>query len=194
VRLSHSARGFLARPNQHFVRLISVFKLFTSMAEMLPEAMIVILLEPMLSPVYRCMSAMTAHAKGAGARNSDSISLPDVQTLEEALNLRPYLRLQYLGQLAQACHDALSAKLQAGGQGAAFTLTLTKIRTAVERARADRMQQRKIRPVVDPQGAALEKKQRSLKKKASKKRKMEEHLLTTKGGRGKTRVKKSQVA
>merc|ERR1719162_2297505 len=53
VRMSHRARGFLAQPSQHFMRLVSILRYFTALAETLPPELLQLMLEPLLTPIYR---------------------------------------------------------------------------------------------------------------------------------------------
>lgn len=57
------------------------------------------LLRPLLSPAYRCATAF----KG--------LSLPDVTSLEQALELSPAQRRSFLAQLAQAVLESLESRL-----------------------------------------------------------------------------------
>jgi len=180
VRLSHHARSFLAKPSHHFVRLMSIFRFFTALADSLPAGVLEPLLVPMLSPAYRCTSGFTA--------GYDS-QLPDVQTLEQAINLSTSQRVEFLAQLAQMCMDTLSRQMQSAGRGARFAKALGHVRKAVEQKRADRAQKRKLQPIADPQAAAQAKRTKNRLKQASKKRKMEELIIKKHGGASKTRVK-----
>jgi len=182
VRLSHRARGFLARPLQHFVRLVSIFRLLASLVDVLSDDFLVLLLEPLISPAYRCTSAIGAPAGS---------SLPDVQSLDQALNLKTGQRMEYLAQLAQTCLDSLSSKMQDAGFSSNMARALAKVRRAVTRRRAERAQERRVKTVTDPQAAARQKRVKNRRKQASAKRKLDEMIITKKGAKGSTRVKKS---
>ncbi|CAK0802078.1 unnamed protein product, partial [Prorocentrum cordatum] len=183
VRLSHEARLFLSQPSQHFVRLVCVFRIFSHMISWLPEHLLVLLLDPLLNPTYRCSSAF---ASGAVS------SLPDIQSLEQALSLSTEQRLEFLAQLAQGCVDGLAKKLQGAGLGAEYSQAILKVRKAVERKRSDRVQKRKLLPVTDPEAAAKMKKAKLQRKQATKKRKLEETIISKRGGLGKTLIKQSR--
>jgi len=175
VRMSHRARGFLAQPSQHFMRLVSILRYFTALAETLPPDLLLLILEPLLTPIYRCMSAFSA---GYYA------TLGDVQTLEQMLELTPAQRLEFLAQLAQTCMDGLNNKMKDAGKSAELAQALNKVRKAVERKRSDRVQQKRIQKITDPEAAAKRQRTKNKLKRASKKRKIDELITTTKGGRG----------
>merc|ERR1740121_1298805 len=137
----------------------------------------------MLSPAYRCSSAFAA---------TGSSNLPEVQTLEQALGLNTFLRKEFLGQLAQVLTDAITQRMQEAGQHAVFAQSFSVVRKAVDKARAERYQRRKLLPVSDPQQAALEKKAKNRRKLAQKKRKVQETIISKRGALGKTRVKQSR--
>merc|ERR1712194_793226 len=118
VRLSHEARLFLSQPSQYFVRLVCIFRVFSNMVSWLPEHLLVLLLEPLLIPTYRCSSAFASGAVSA---------LPDVQSLEQALSLSTEQRLEFLAQLAQGCVDSLAKKLQNANHGAEYSQALVKV-------------------------------------------------------------------
>jgi hypothetical protein len=183
VRLSHEARLFLSQPSQYFVRLVCVFRIFSHMISWLPEHLLVLLLDPLLIPTYRCSSAFASGAVSA---------LPDVQSLEQALSLSTEQRLEFLAQLAQGCVDSLAKRLQSTNHGAEYSQALLKVRKAVERKRSDRLQKRRLLPVTDPEAAAKMKKAKLQRKQATKKRKLEETIISKRGGLGKTRVKQSR--
>jgi len=183
VRLSHEARLFLSQPSQYFVRLVCIFRVFSNMVSWLPEHLLVLLLEPLLIPTYRCSSAFASGAVSA---------LPDVQSLEQALSLSTEQRLEFLAQLAQGCVDSLAKKLQNANHGAEYSQALVKVRKAVEQKRSDRVQKRRLLPVTDPEAAAKMKKAKLQRKQATKKRKLEETIISKRGCLGKTRVKQSR--
>jgi len=184
VRLSHRARAYLSDPNRHFVRLVSIFRLFHSLLEFLSVDILSELMAPLLSPSYRCSTAFTA-------RWNDS-RLQDVQTLEQALNLGSAQRCEFLAQLAQTLIDGISQKMQEAGRMSEFNRALASMRKAVERHRADRVLKKRLKPVVDPTAAAAEKRSKNRRKVAGKKRKLEEMIQRTKGGRGKQKVIQSR--
>jgi len=183
VRLSHKSRGFLSNPSKYFVRLVSIFRLFTALVEQLSVDALAELLGPLLSPAYRCSTGFTSswHSK-----------LPEVTSLEQAVALNTAQRGEFLGQLAQTCIDNLSQKMQDAGRSSEFTRALGAMRKAVEKGRSSRVQKRRLMPVTDPQAAAASKRAKNRRKVAGKKRKMEELIQTTKGGRGKQKVKQSR--
>jgi len=183
VRLSFQARHFLARPTQHLIRLVAIFRFFTGLADTLPASWLDHILEPLLSPAYRC-SAFLAVATS---------TLPDVKSLEDALNLSHGQQTEFLGQLAQACIDAMSRKMSDEGLGAEFARSLNKVRKAVDRQRTLRHRERRLKPVRDPQAAAQEKRAKNRRKQESKKRKVQEIIVKKKGGVGGTRAKKSRT-
>lgn len=183
VRMSQRTRSLLSRPSDSMVRLVCTLRYFTALAETLPVDLLVALLEPILSPAYRCTSAFAGWAS--------SSNLPNVQSLEEALDLSPSQRLEFLGQLAQALTDALSERLQGAGRGSEMATALSKVRKAVERRRADRVQKRRLLPVTDPQASALQRRAKQRRKKDGKKRKIQDLIVSRKGSKGGTRVKKS---
>jgi hypothetical protein len=117
--------------------------------------------------------------------------LPDVQSLEEALDLGASQRLEFLAQLAQALMDALSERLQSAGRSSEMATALSKVRKAVERRRTDRLQKRRLLPVLDPQASAQHKRVKQRKKKEGKKRKIQDLITSSKGSKGATRVKQS---
>ncbi|CAE8630438.1 unnamed protein product, partial [Polarella glacialis] len=125
------------------------------------------------------------------ARWNDS-RLQDVQTLEQALNLGSAQRCEFLAQLAQTLIDGISQKMQEAGRMSEFNRALASMRKAVERHRADRVLKKRLKPVVDPTAAAAEKRSKNRRKVAGKKRKLEEMIQRTKGGRGKQKVIQSR--
>merc|ERR1711920_456986 len=173
----------MGQPPQYFVRLVSVLRLFNSMILWLPENLLLVLLEPLLIPAYRCSSAFAAGEVSA---------LPDVQTLEQALSLSTEQRMEFLAQLAQGCVDSLGKKMQDAQYGAEYSQALLKVRKAVQQKRSDRLQKRRLLPVTDPEAAAKTKKAKLRRKQATKKRKLEETIISKRGGLGKTRVKQSR--
>lgn len=175
IRLSHRARSFLAQPPQNFMRLVSILRYFTALIESLPPALLLHLLEPLLSPVYRTISAF---APGATS------SLPDVQTLEQVIQLNSTQQLEFLAQLAQSCMDSLTNKMQEAGKASELMQALAKVRKAVQRQRSDRLQKKRIQSIVDPEAAAQRKRSKNRRKVATRKRKIEEVIIAKKGGRG----------
>eukprot|EP00747_Dinoflagellata_sp_TGD_P222932 gnl/TRDRNA2_/TRDRNA2_94599_c0_seq1.p1 gnl/TRDRNA2_/TRDRNA2_94599_c0~~gnl/TRDRNA2_/TRDRNA2_94599_c0_seq1.p1 ORF type:complete len:421 (+),score=112.99 gnl/TRDRNA2_/TRDRNA2_94599_c0_seq1:98-1264(+) len=185
VRLSHRARFFLSQVPKHFVRLASIFRYFCALAESLPVDFLVLLLEPILSPTYRCTSAL---ANTGGGSN-----LPDVRSLEEAIQLDHGQQVEFLVQLAQTCIDTLNSKMQEAGRSSDFSRSLTKVRKAVEVKRSARAQQKRMQFVTDPEAAAKRKRARNKQKQVTKKRKTREIIVAKKGGRGGTGVKKETL-
>merc|ERR1712083_854246 len=135
VRFSYQARSFLSQPSQHFVRLVSIFKFFAAFIKLSPNELLVPLLEPLLSPVYRCSSAFAPDGES---------NLPEVESLEQALTLDVNQRNEFLAQLAQTCMDVLSQQLQDSGQSSQFTQSLAKVRKIVDRQRSDRVRKKKL--------------------------------------------------
>merc|ERR1711862_583346 len=135
-------------------------RFFTALSQSLPAELLVPLLEPMISPLYRCT---TAYHGGAAS------TLPDVQSLEQALSLTTKQRLEFVGQLSQMGIDALTAKMGTPEMSAKLTHALAKVRKAVERRRAERAQKRRVQPIVDPHAAARTKRAKNLRKQAGKK-------------------------
>lgn len=175
VRWSHQSQGFQANPTEHYVRLISWFRLCSSLVDHFPVEVLSQLLSPLLSPAYRCTSAFRG------------VSLPDVVSLEQALALGPAQRRGFLANLAQSFIDATSEKMTAAGRAATFAQALNRIRKAVEHRRQERVQKRRLQPVTNPEAAAATRRAKNRKK-----RKMEELIHNTKGGRGKQKVKQSK--
>jgi len=176
VRLSHRARAFMAKPPEHFMRIVSILRYFTALAETLPSDLLVPLLEPLLTPIYRCTSAF--------AVGSNWSTLPDVQTLDQMLQLTPAQRLEFLAQLAQTCMDTLTNKMKDAGTSSQLMQSLSKVRKAVERTRSERLQKKRVQTVVDPEAAAKAKRSKNRRKQAGKKRKMDDLIIAKKGGRG----------
>jgi len=183
VRLSYRARKFLAKPREHLVRLIIIFRFFKNLSDLLPATMLVHVLEPMLSPLFRCSSFL----------NKYNSTLPEVSNLEEVLNLRTAQQLEFLGQLAQSGLDNIAAKMQESGLASEYTASLNKIRKAVEKTRALRVRERKLKPVIAPEEAALDKRMKNRRKQVHKKRKLQEMVINKKGGMGSLRSKKSKT-
>mmetsp|Transcript_47002 Transcript_47002/g.135426 ORF Transcript_47002/g.135426 Transcript_47002/m.135426 type:complete len:1019 (+) Transcript_47002:3-3059(+) len=183
VRLSFKARSFLARPTQHVIRLVAVLRLFTGLAELLPSELLVHVLEPLISPAHRASSFFM----------KEYSTLPEVHSLDEVLHLRPRQQLEFVGQLAQTCLDTLSRRMQDAGMSSEFSKAVTNVRKAVEKKRTQRHMEKRLKPIRDPQAAAADKKAKNRRKQANKKRKMEEHIIATKGARGVTRAKKSRT-
>lgn len=181
VRLSHRVRVFLAQPALHFLRLVSILRYFTALIESLPNPLLVHLLEPLLTPVYRCVSAFAA---------GSTSTLPDVQTLEQVVQLNPAQQLEFLAQLGQSCMDSLTNKMQEDGKSSELMQALGKVRKAVERRRADRLQKKRLQNIVDPQAAAIRKRSKNRRDKESKKRKTDAMILAKKGGRGDAKARK----
>eukprot|EP00435_Cladocopium_sp_Y103_P038590 s1356_g10.t1 len=180
VRWSHQSQGFQANPTEHYVRLISWFRLCSSLVEHFPVEVLSQLLPPLLSPAYRCTSAFRG------------VSLPDVVSLEQALALGPAQRRGFLANLAQSFIDATSEKMTAAGRAADFAQALNRIRKAVEHRRQERVQKRRLQPVTNPEAAAATRRAKNRRRAEGKKRKMEELIHNTKGGRGKQKVKQSK--
>eukprot|EP00928_Gymnodinium_smaydae_P001886 TRINITY_DN10671_c3_g1_i1.p1 TRINITY_DN10671_c3_g1~~TRINITY_DN10671_c3_g1_i1.p1 ORF type:complete len:955 (+),score=232.42 TRINITY_DN10671_c3_g1_i1:389-3253(+) len=185
VRMSQRARGLLARPSQAVVRIVSMLRFFTALAEVLPADLLAELLEPLLSPAYRCTSAFALPPGTAS-------TLPSVQGLEDVLNLGAAHQMEFLGQLAQACLDAISTSMTEAGRASQLNASLAKVRRAVEKARAERSQRRRLLPVTDPEAAAKQRRTKIKKKQEGKKRKVQNLIKSTKGGSGGTRVKQSR--
>jgi len=181
VRLSHRVRTFLAQPSLHFLRLVSILRYFTALIEALPPSLLLHMLEPLLTPVYRCVSAF-----GQGSAST----LPDVQTLEQVVQLEPAQQLEFLAQLGQACMDSLTNKMQDDGRSSELMQALGKVRKAVERRRTDRLQKKRLQVIVDPQAAALRKRSKNRRKLESRKRKTDEIIMKKKGGRGDAKARK----
>eukprot|EP00930_Biecheleria_cincta_P042397 TRINITY_DN29176_c0_g1_i1.p1 TRINITY_DN29176_c0_g1~~TRINITY_DN29176_c0_g1_i1.p1 ORF type:complete len:3801 (-),score=763.37 TRINITY_DN29176_c0_g1_i1:725-11332(-) len=184
VRLSQKSRAFLAAPSQHFVRLVSILRLFSTLVDHLPMEVMAQLLGPILSPAYRCS---TAFGSSAGS------NLPEVQTLAQALELNLMQRGEFLAQLGQSCIDAICEKMKDAGRSSDFAGALAAVRKAVEKGRQQRTQKRKLQPATDPHAAAVARRTKNRRKAEGKKRKMEELILNTKGGRGKQKVKQSRT-
>lgn len=176
VRLSHRARAFMAKPPEHFMRIVSILRYFTALSETLPSDLLVPLLEPLLTPIYRCTSAF--------AVGSNWSTLTDVQTLDQMLALTPPQRLEFLAQLAQTCMDTLTNKMKDAGTSSQLMQSLSKVRKAVERTRSERLQKKRVQTVVDPEAAAKAKRSKNRRKQAGKKRKMDDLIIAKKGGRG----------
>jgi hypothetical protein len=174
VRLSQQARRFMRQPTRHFVRIVSIFRFYTALAETLPAELLVPLAEPIIYAAYRYSSAFTASANES--------TLPDVQTLEEALNLNNRQQVEFLAQVAQSCLDAVNNHLQKGGRGTDYVTSLKKVRKTREKKRGERTQMQKLMPVTDPVGAAQFRKARMQKKKESRKRRFEAREIKFKGG------------
>ncbi|CAJ1353350.1 unnamed protein product [Effrenium voratum] len=180
VRWSHQSQGFQANPSEHFVRLVSWFRLCEFLAEQFPVEVLAHLLRPLLSPAYRCTTAFRGGA------------LPDVVTLDQALQLRPVQRRAYLASLAQGFIDKVNQRLSDAGQGAHFAQVLNQVRKAVENKRQERVQKRRLQPAINPEAAAAAKKAKNRRRADGKKRKLEELIHTTKAGRGKQKVSQSK--
>lgn len=185
VRTSHRARALLKRPSFGVVRLVSAFRYYAALVEALPVEVLIHVMEPIVGICYRCSSAFTPWP---GESN-----LPDVQTLEEVLNLSTSQKMEFLAQLAQGCLDTLTSRCQAGSKGPELTRALAKVRQAVDRRRADRHQKRKLLPIVNAEAAAIQRRARTKKKQEGKKRKVQEIIMTRKGGSGRTRIKQSRT-
>eukprot|EP00913_Durusdinium_trenchii_P006580 g6183.t1 len=180
VRWSHQSQGFQANPTEHFVRLISWFRLCTALEDQFPAQVLSQLLRPLLSPAYRCTTAFKCMA------------LPDIVSLEQALALRPAQQRGFLANLAQSFLDQVSDKMTSAGKASEFTSTLNQVRKVVEKRRQERVQKRRLQPVTNPEAAAASRRAKNRRRAEGKKRKLEELIHNTKGGRGKHKVKQSK--
>ena len=118
VRWSHETQSFQADPEGHYVRLISWFRLSQALVDHFPVEVLRQLLRPLLSPAYRCATAFKA------------LSLPDVTSLEQALELSPAQRRSFLAQLAQQVLESLESRLPSD-----VARVLNEIRKLVESKR-----------------------------------------------------------
>uniref|UniRef100_A0A7S1F483 Uncharacterized protein n=1 Tax=Noctiluca scintillans TaxID=2966 RepID=A0A7S1F483_NOCSC len=179
TKLGRRARYFLGKPQLRFVRLISIFKFFDSFVETVPAATVLPLLESILNPVYRVVSS--------------SKSTPvAVQSVEEALKLSPGQKREFLAQVAQACLQRLSDKTKEAGLDTQFALAIGNVRKHVGEQRATRAQRRKLLAVTEPEAFAKRKITKNRKNREGKKRKLDELIRATKGGR-KVRKKASET-
>merc|ERR1712023_517964 len=103
--------------------------------------MLIPILAPMLGPAYRCASSRAA---------DQTIVLPDVRSLADAMGLNLAQQIAFLGQLGQGLLEALRRKMQDVGRGPDYVAVLSTIRKAVDRQRTARLQRRRLLPVMSP--------------------------------------------
>lgn len=181
VRLSHQIQGFQADPTQHYVRLVSWLRFSASLADQLPADVLEGLLRPLLAPAYRCSTAFRSSGK-----------LPDIVTLDQALHLDAKRRREYLAELGQSFIDRAGERMKDARKSSEFGQVLSSVRKAVEARRSERVQKRRLQPVTDPEAAAAARRGKNRRRVQGKKRKLDELIQATKGGRGKHKVKQSK--
>merc|ERR1712216_34144 len=172
VRISYQVRHFLAAAPQHFVRLATIFRFLNALIMTLPSAALAELLNPLLSSLLRCSTALANCGEPP----------PHVKSMADAMELGTRQRLAFLAQLAQHTQDALETNMRESGHQAEFAKVLGLIRGAVSKQRMERHQKKKLLPVTDPQAAAKRKLSKNLRRAESKKKKVKEMQLKRKGG------------
>mmetsp|Transcript_22413 Transcript_22413/g.47768 ORF Transcript_22413/g.47768 Transcript_22413/m.47768 type:complete len:189 (+) Transcript_22413:876-1442(+) len=184
VKLSFTARRFLSGPNRHILRLVAILRLFANLGDLLPCELLLPLLPAMLSPAHRCLSFVN---------QSGYSRLPEVSSLEELLLLNRGLQLEFLGQIAESFLEALTLKFQEANLSSELTTAQKTVRKAVDKARGQRRLERRLKPIVNQEAAAHQRKAQNKKKVLAKKRNMEEHIKRTKGARGGLKAKPTKT-
>ena len=266
VRWSHKTQGFQANPTEHFVRLISWFRLCTALVDQFPaQVWVLVARETVKSMVRHCYilffllpgsyRTYSSHStwyhlvrnplslqatrkskpcpggftfapplvepsismhhsfQGHGFARCGLLgtgfgtecrpakrfprelgSKPAGQSQRQANIGRESIRVHCCAESsAQGCRKTEACGLKIQWLTFSFLLKAPgSVRHDTNLVRQDRVQKRRLQPVTNPEAAAASRRAKNRRRAEGKKRKLEELIHNTKGGRGKIKVKQSK--
>lgn len=152
VRLSFTARKFLAHPHKHVVGLAAIFRFFGALAQELPAGMVSSLLEPLMSPLFRALCYGQKH-------HFDLSTITCTTQLSTLSNSR---RLGFIGALSQHVMNLLQTKL--GSNNKEYTQALQHIRKVVMQLRSKRTVSAKQLMISNPEKWAVRREKQNKRK------------------------------